>query len=103
MKTRIYVDKQSNVWTVEIDGHSAVCSAVSMLGFTLLQTVTDEEEKGNCRILEKIYESGYMFVMVHSKNHTVMDAVFKTVITGFQMLSRDYSQSVTLNTNGITL
>lgn len=89
-------------YTIDIDGHAGfnpgmdiVCSACSILGYTLLNALESQhaeykimsEDEGNIHIVFKPME--------HDAEYT--DAIITTVMTGYELLAEQYPNNVELN------
>ena len=102
--TEILYRKYYDRHLIIIEGHSnfsqkgedIVCSAVSCLGFTLLNTLTDEVGDERAKFVRNIVRDGYMCleVLPFSFAKERIQAIFDTVITGFCMVSEEYPDYV---------
>ncbi len=83
-------------------GYDIICSAASMLAYTLAQEVRFAEDRGitTGRSTVKVAE-GNANITVRLKtgfNYAEMLIVFRTIQTGFLLLSHNYSGAVLLET-----
>lgn len=101
---------------IEVIGHSGyaeigkdiVCSAVSILSYTLLQVVSEYNfQEGDYNMLEVDHkmEAGYFYLKLRYINLTDLKAAVNTIITGYRLVENTYPQNVSLRnmTNGDTV
>ena len=100
--TNILAREEDGRREIKVEGHSGyssmgsdiVCSAISILCFTLLSVVTERADKR----LDMKYEQrdGYFYLSFSKKCDESLKAVFYAVCNGFQMLSEQYENCVSL-------
>ncbi|MDD3692586.1 MAG: ribosomal-processing cysteine protease Prp [Oscillospiraceae bacterium] len=98
-------NKKGNRHKITIEGHAGynpgldiVCSAVSMLSFTLLQALKDEHENGNLRYLNMRHDSGNVHVVADTKKLFCerLQTIINTIFLGFELLAAKYPEHVEL-------
>lgn len=100
--TKIDIREEKGRFILEADGHSGyssrgsdiVCSAVSILCFTLLNTVMEKDDKKLCITYKQ--KDGYFYLSFIHHEDECLKAVFYAVCNGLQMLSEQYGEYVSL-------
>lgn len=102
--TTVDYSEEGGVLRFRADGHAAwaedgtdlVCAAASMLAYTLLQCLRDAEEQGWLEELDTdIWDGGVLAEAVPAPDGMVRVAtIYRTVLTGYRMLSRRYPHNV---------
>lgn len=97
----IEMSQKSGVYTLETKGHAEyaepgkdiVCAAVSILVFTLIESI-DERDLSEPPMIEQ--ESGKVLVRVKPKQSTEgkIRAVFKVIANGFELLQKNFPENV---------
>ena len=99
---REYYDK----YLLIVEGHASfsekgkdiVCSAVSILVYTLLNMLKDEESDKRLKLKREIVRDGYFCVEIEpfdfSKNRT--KGIIDTVVMGLALLNQEYPDNVKL-------
>ncbi len=87
-----------------VEGHSGfaaagsdiVCAGVSVLCYTLLNTLLDEEAKENIKLVKNIVSDGYLYLEIAFFDYTKerIKAITETILTGFYMLEENYPDYV---------
>lgn len=75
-------------------GHDLVCAAVSILVFTLAQTIYDLDEKGFLTEYVVRLDEGDAELSCKSEYNRCCKTVFDVVRNGFQLLSAQYPDNV---------
>jgi len=95
--------RKSGGYEITITGHAdfnpgldIVCSAASMLSFTLMQCLQDADDAGcltECRI---DYKSGDVYISVRPEPFykKLLENTVNTIITGFELLAHHYPKNV---------
>ena len=104
--TKVFYREYYDRYLLIIEGHASfsekgrdiVCSAVSILVYTLLNILKDEESDKRLAIRREIVRDGYFCVEVEpfdfSKNRT--KGIIDTIIMGLALLNQEYPENVTL-------
>jgi uncharacterized protein YsxB (DUF464 family) len=104
--TKVFYREYYDRYLLIIEGHASfsekgtdiVCSAVSILVYTLLNILKDEESNKRLAIRREIVRDGYFCVEVEpfdfSKNRT--KGIIDTIIMGLALLNQEYPENVTL-------
>ena len=104
--TKVFYREYYDHYLLIIEGHASfsekgtdiVCSAVSILVYTLLNILKDEESDKRLAIRREIVRDGYFCVEVEpfdfSKNRT--KGIIDTIIMGLALLNQEYPENVTL-------
>lgn len=97
---REYYDKQ----LLTVEGHSGysdcgtdiVCAGVSVLTYTLLNCLLDEEASGNVKLVRNIVRDGYieLEIALFDFSRDRIKGIFDACITGLLMLEENYPQNV---------
>lgn len=97
----IEMSQKSGVYTLKTQGHAEyaepgkdiVCAAVSILVFTLIESI-DERDLSEPSVIEQ--ESGKVLVRVKPKQSTEgkICAVFKVIANGFELLQKNFPENV---------
>ncbi len=87
-----------------VEGHSGfantgsdiVCAGVSVLSYTLLNTLLDEEAGENIKLVKNIVSDGYLYLEIEFFDYSKerIKAVADTILTGFYMLEENYPDYV---------
>ncbi len=77
-------------------GRDIVCSAVSILVYTLSEMLKEEESDKRLKINKEIINDGYFHVEVEPFDYSKsrVEAIFETIMLGFTLLSEEYPQNV---------
>lgn len=104
--TSINISRSGSRYDIRIEGHAdynpgldIVCSAVSMLSFTLMQALRNEDEDGNMALCDIRYSSGDVHISVTPVDgccERIM-TIIDTITIGFELLSNQYPENVELN------
>ncbi len=98
-------NKKGNRHKITIEGHAEynpgldiVCSAVSMLSFTLLQALKNEHENGNLRYFFMHHDSGNVHIVADTKKLFCerLQTIINTIFLGFELLAAKYPENVEL-------
>ena len=102
--TTINCNQINDRYVIEITGHAGykpgndiVCSAVSMLSYTLMECL---EQNNSCLMHSNISaDNGEVFVDVepYTEYRDKIDAIIETVMTGYRMLAETYPENVEVN------
>ena len=104
--TRVYYREYYDKYLLIVEGHSAfgdkgkdiVCSAVSILVYTLLNMLKDEEADKRLILRREVVHDGYFCVEIEpfdfSKQRT--QGIVDTVIMGLALLNEEYPEYVKL-------
>lgn len=104
--TKVFYREYYDRYLLIIEGHASykekgndiVCSAVSILVYTLLNMLKDEESDKRLKLKREIVRDGYFCVEVEpfdfSKNRT--KGIIDTTIMGLALLNQDYPENVKL-------
>jgi len=96
-------------YRVDITGHAGfnpgndpVCAAISALAFTLMQRISDLEAEGAFHTYESDYQSGKVYVEAVAAwyGKPEIESVFKTIITGFELIQAQYPDNLHLEILG---
>ena len=97
----IEMSQKSGVYTLKTQGHAEyaepgkdiVCAAVSILVFTLIESI-DERDLSERSVIEQ--ESGKVLVSVKPKQSTEVKirAVFEVIKNGFLLLEKNYKKNI---------
>lgn len=100
--TNIEINEKDHRLELKVEGHSGyassgndiVCSAISILCFTLLTAVMERDE----RLLNMRYQQkdGYFYLSFSNTYDKCLKAIFYAVCNGFQMLTEQYPKHVSL-------
>lgn len=79
-------------------GNDIVCAAVSVLSFTLMQTLEKERKAGNLKFLKYDYRSGFVSVeaLPSRRFKGRFKAILSTIVSGFELLADRYPDNVKL-------
>lgn len=102
--TTITVSEDQNSTRIEIKGHAMyanygadiVCSAESILSYTLMQTLKDEYEDGNLEAMYIDEGDGYINLTYEpvSYRKEYMQGVTDSIMNGFSLLEHTYPDHV---------
>lgn len=104
--TKVFYREYYDKYLLIIEGHASfsengtdiVCSAVSVLVYTLLNMLKDEESDKRLKLNREIVRAGYFCVEVEpfdfSKNRT--KGIIDTVVMGLALLNQEYPENVRL-------
>ena len=107
--TNVSVTRKNNKVIVEITGHAnysetgkdIVCAGVSVLSYTLLNAIREEEELLNCDILvsETNEKKGYFYLEFNYYNHASerIEVILNTIELGYLSLQQCYPGYVYTN------
>lgn len=101
----INIEFNPNTFTIDIKGHAGhgkkgediVCSAISTLFYTLGEALHESQHM----MVEDIvfsdeYGNGHLSCKPKSEYEANVSLVFWTIITGFELVSKNYNKNVTL-------
>lgn len=100
--TNIEISEKDGRFELKVEGHSGyassgsdiVCSAISILCFTLLNAVLEKNERAlNMRYQQK---DGYFYLYFINTYDECLKAVFYAVCNGLQMVAEQYQEYVSL-------
>ena len=104
----IEMSQKSGVYTLETQGHAEyaepgkdiVCAAVSILVFTLIESI-DERDLREPSVIEQ--ESGKVLVRVKPKQSTEgkIRSVFEVIKNGFLLLEKNYKKNIKFSCVGV--
>lgn len=104
--TKVYYREYYDKYLLTVEGHSnfnekgkdIVCSAVSILVYTLLNMLKDEESDKHLILRREVVRDGYFCVEIEpfdfSKQRT--KGIIDTVVMGFSLLNEEYPGFVKL-------
>lgn len=100
--TNIEIKDQDGRCELKVEGHSGyssagtdiVCSAISILCFTLLNEVMEKQDKA--LKIQHQQKDGYFFISFSNKYDRCLKAVFYAVCNGLQMVAEQYPKHVLL-------
>lgn len=100
--TNIEIREKDGRFELKVEGHSGyasrgsdiVCSAISILCFTLLNEIMEKDEKA----LKMRYQQkdGYFYLSFSNRHDECLKAVFYAVCNGLQMVAEQYPKFVLL-------
>ena len=105
VKIRFYVDRNTKAIKFNATGHAEsnqygndiVCSAVSILAYTLAQNINDAYDRGYLKYSPVIImQSGSATVNCKAKESRYSDIIniYRVIQTGYDLLEKKYSQYV---------
>lgn len=107
--TQVNIDVVNGVTVVSVSGHAGysndgkdiVCSAISTITQSLLQTLKYYQQQGKCRILsENIAEdAGAVLFSFKSSATSETDALMSMAQMGYLMLEKSYPKNISVNIN----
>ncbi len=104
--TKVYYREYYDKYLLIVEGHSGfnkngddiICSAISILVYTLLNMLKDEESDKRLKLRREVINDGYFCVEVEpfdfSKQRT--KGIIDTVIMGLSLLNEEYPEFVKL-------
>ncbi|MBQ4103473.1 MAG: ribosomal-processing cysteine protease Prp [Clostridia bacterium] len=104
--TTVFYREYYDRYLLIVEGHASfsekgkdiVCSAVSILVYTLLNMLKDEESDKRLKLKREIVRDGYLCVEIEpfdfSKNRT--KGIIDTVVMGLALLNQEYPENVRL-------
>ncbi len=102
--TKVFYREYYDRLLVIIEGHSGfaecgqdiVCAAASILAFTLLNCLKDEESDKRLKFIREVTNEGYMCVEVEpfGFSRERITSIVDTCIAGFILLSDEYPENV---------
>lgn len=104
--TTVFYREYYDRYLLIVEGHASfsekgkdiVCSAVSILVYTLLNMLKDEESDKRLKLKREIVRDGYFCVEIEpfdfSKNRT--KGIIDTVVMGLSLLNQEYPENVRL-------
>ena len=104
--TRVYFREYYDRYLLIVEGHAdynkngddIVCAAVSVLVYTFLNMLKDEESDKRLKLKREIVRDGYFCVEIEpfdfSKNRT--KGIIDTVVMGLALLNQEYPENVRL-------
>ena len=104
--TKVDIAAESGRYDIRIEGHAGyhpgmdiVCSAVSVLAYTLMQALKEEDERGNMEQYDCRCESGNVHISAAPAEtcRKKIDVIVNTVSIGFMLLADQYPENVELN------
>lgn len=77
-------------------GRDIVCAAVSILCYTLLETLKQDESEDKCKIIQSTVRDGYFSLEVEpfSFSDSRIGGIVDAVLTGFMLLEEEYPENV---------
>ena len=102
--TKVYYREYYDRYLIIIEGHSGfnekgkdiVCSAISILVYTLSEALKNEESDKRLLIKKEIINDGYFYMEVepfdYSKGRT--KGIIETIVTGLCLLNEQYPEYV---------
>lgn len=96
--TEIHISNvASKMYGLSVTGHAGyaeigkdiVCSAISVLSYSLLKYLHEAENENRVGILEETIEEGNVTVVIEINDPTVMEGI-KAVTGGYELLSDNY-------------
>lgn len=103
----INIDVNLSKFKVKIDGHAdfdeegkdIVCSAISVLFFSMCQTFDSMKEKGCFKVCKLSWDKGAGLIKINPKpeyrQHVAI--IFMTICNGFDIVATEYPDYVTLD------
>lgn len=99
--TEIKIKEAYGMYSVSIKGHAGyaeygkdiVCSAISILFYSLYKYVTEKESEGKVKILEAITEDGNVNLVFEIKDPVVLNGI-EAIKGGFEILEENYKKHV---------
>lgn len=100
--TNIYIRDDDGCAELKVEGHSGyaasgsdiVCSAISILCFTLLSALMERDDRRmNLKYQQK---DGYFYLSFSHWNNESLKAIFYAVCNGFQLVAEQYNNYVSL-------
>ena len=104
--TIVNVNRNNHRYDITIGGHAGfnpgfdiVCSAASMLTFTLMQALKNEFDAGYMKKFEMRHASGdvHIFAVPVRECRERVEIIVDTVMLGFEMLADQYPANVQVN------
>lgn len=104
--TKVFYREYYDHYLLIVEGHTKfnekgkniICAAISILIFTLLNIIKDEESANRLKIKKEIIYDGYFQIEIEpfefSKNK--IDGIIETIILGFCLLNEEYPEYVKL-------
>lgn len=77
-------------------GNDIVCSACSILTFTVWQAIADLEDENLLKSVASFKKDGYMSIEAELLNVNISLNVLRGIIRGFEMLESEYPDNVEL-------
>lgn len=102
----IRAEKKKNRYQLDIRGHAGynpgndiVCASVSILAYTMAQEMQELDDLGLFRNMECLMEEGNVHIVaeIREARGWRFDALFHTILTGFELLNNRYPQNVHLD------
>lgn len=107
--TEVYFSALSYGWVFECSGHAGsnreyasdiVCAAVSALCLTLARSLEQAQSEGTVRLTQYAVSDGYVFIEAEygdgDYSRRITDTIIHTVMTGFDAISEEYGEYVTI-------
>ena len=102
--TNIYHREYYDRLLISIEGHNAyaeqgkniVCAAVSVLAYTLINCMLDEEAQGNVKLIRNIVRDGFVHLEIEYYDFSKerVKGILDACLTGFLMLEESYPKHV---------
>ena len=102
--TRVFYREYYDRYLLIVEGHSGfgekgkdiVCSAVSILVYTLLNMLKDEESDNHLKLRREVINDGYFCVEVEPFDFSKqkITGLIETIIMGFSLLNEAYPENV---------
>lgn len=100
--TRVMIKNRDGMWDININGHAEnpypdiqgnlLCASVSILAYTLMQTLMDMDIAGDVKRYEYSCDDGKVRIVVcpkESERWRVKERI-RTILTGYQMLEEQF-------------
>jgi uncharacterized protein YsxB (DUF464 family) len=99
--TEVTVEKKRNLIEIKIVGHAGynpgndiVCSACSILTYTLIQNLINAEKEDKAlRIISQDISNGYVCLLIEPLRHRVY-TIIDVISSGFKLLQDQYPEFV---------
>lgn len=100
--TEVKCRKEGREYTIDIEGHAGyrpgmdiVCSAASVLGYTLINALSDIEAD---RVNVNTYEDGELHINIvpAEKDSEKVKIVIDTIMLGYELLAEQYPENVSV-------
>ena len=83
-------------------GHDLICSACSILTYTLAANVSNMDDSGQVRNMTAILNLGDAEISCnpHSRLDSVVTVIFDSICAGFELLANDYPENIKYEIRG---
>ena len=100
--TQVTIKNEDGIWGIHISGHAEnpypdtqgnlLCASISILAYTLMQTVRDLEADGGLKRYSEVCKDGEVQVIAEPEywSESQLEAKIEVIKTGYELLERQF-------------